>query len=164
MLIYGPHGYSVYVAYPKIAQRDVTDSTLNITSMSISDPSPSAFSLKQTQIIGTGSSFHPKIYAFDAVISLLGAAVSFTTVRVPTVKSKDGVEVEVSQMVELNDVGAFGDYATAVMMHEEVSLNIYGRPLLQEGKLPKTRVTYNKTATMKGRAELFFLFYNFLTS
>ncbi|KAJ5179035.1 hypothetical protein N7492_002245 [Penicillium capsulatum] len=140
----------VYVAYPKIAQRDVTDSSLNITSMVISDPKPDSFRLNQTQIIRTDSAFHPKIYAFDAVVSLLGAAVPFTTVRVPAVKSKDGAGVEVAQVVSLSDVGAFGDYAKAVMMKKEVSLNIYGRPVLQEGKLPKTRVTYNKTVTMKG--------------
>lgn len=144
--------YRVYVGYPKIAQRDVTDSTLSITSMVISDPTPESFRLNQTQVIGTDSAFHPKIYSFDAVISLLGAAAPFTTVRVPTVKSKDGAGVEVAQVVKLTDVGAFGDYAKAVMMNEEVSLNIYGRPLLQEGKLPKTKVTYNKTVTMKGTA------------
>lgn len=122
--------------------------------MVISDPTPDSFRLKQSQMVYTDSAFHPKIYAFDAAVSLLGSAVPFTTVRVPTVKSKDGAGVEVAQVVELSDVDAFADYAKAVMMNKEVSLNIYGRPLLQEGKLPKTTVTYNKTVTMKGKTSL----------
>lgn len=139
------------MGYPKIAQDDVNDSTLSITSMVISDPTPESFQLNQTQVLGSDSSYHPQIYAFDAAISLLGAAAPFTTVRVPGVKSKDGAEVEVIQNVDLSDVGAFGDFATAVMLNEEVSLNIYGKPELKEGGLPKTTVTYDKTVTMKGQ-------------
>lgn len=139
----------VYVAYPKIAQHDVNDSTLNITSMVISNPTPESFSLKQTQVIGSHSSFHPKIYAFEAAVSL-GAAVPFATVNVPSVKSKDGAELIVEQTVDLSNASAFGDYAMAVMLNEVVSLNIYGRPGLKEGGLPKNTVTYNKTVAMKG--------------
>jgi hypothetical protein len=141
------------VAYPKIAQHDVNDSTLNITSMVISNPTPESFSLKQTQIIGSDSSYHPKIYAFEAAVSLVGAAVPFATVMVPSVKSKDGAELIVEQTVDLSNASAFGDYATAVMLNEVVSLNIYGRPGLKEGGLPKSTVTYNKTVAMKGTSQ-----------
>lgn len=133
-----------------MAQNDVNDSTLNITSMVISHPAPSSFSLHQTQVLGSDSSFHPQIYAFDAAISLLGAAVPFSTVRVPAVKSTDGVEVDVTQTVDLKDVGAFGDFAKAVMLSEEVELSIYGKPRLKQGGLPTITVTYNKTVSMKG--------------
>lgn len=139
------------MGYPKIAQHDVNDSTLDITEMVISDPTPDSFQLNQTQVIGSHSSYHPEIYAFDAAVSLAGAAAPFATVRVPGVKSKDGAEVEVSQAVDLSDADAFGDYAKAVMLNEEVSLNIYGKPGLKEGSLPKTTVTYDKTVTMKGK-------------
>lgn len=138
------------MAYPKIAQGDVNDSTLNITSMVISNPTPDSFNLMQTQVIGTHSSFHPKIYAFEAAVSLVGAAVPFATVNVPSVQSKDGAELVVEQTVDLSSASAFGGYATAVMLNEEVSLNIYGKPGLKEGGLPKTTVTYNKTVSMKG--------------
>ncbi|KAJ5103916.1 hypothetical protein N7532_004445 [Penicillium argentinense] len=144
----------IYVGYPKIAQRDVNDSTLDITSMVISDPTPDSFQLNQTQVIGSDSSYHPQIYAFNAAVSLAGAAAPFTTVRVPGVKSEDGAEIEVVQKVDLSDVDAFGDYAKAVMLNEEVSLNIYGEPELRQGSLPKTKVTYNKTVTMKGLNQL----------
>ncbi|KAJ5525899.1 hypothetical protein N7494_012549 [Penicillium frequentans] len=144
----------IYVAYPNIAQRDINRSTLSITSMVISDPKPESFVLNQTQVIGSKSSYHPEIYGFDAAVSLLGAASAFATVKVPAVKSKDGAEVVVSQSLDLSDASAFSDYCTAVMMNEEVSLNIYGKPQLQQGSLPKTTVTYNKTVTMKGLNKL----------
>ncbi|KAJ5754017.1 uncharacterized protein N7511_008170 [Penicillium nucicola] len=144
----------VYVAYPKIAQDAVNDSTLNITEMVISNPTPDSFQLNQTQVLGSKSPYHPHIYEFDAAVSLAGAAAPFTTVRVPGVKSVDGVQIHVDQMVDLSDTAAFGDYATAVMLNEQVELNIYGTPGLKQGALPKTTVTYNKTVVMKGLNKL----------
>lgn len=143
------------MGYPKIAQNQVTDSTLNITSMSIESPTPNSFHLVQTQVIGSHSSYHPKIYSFLASVSLLGSAHSFIDVQVPEVQSKDGAVVNVDQVVDVTNGGAFGDFAQAVMLNEEVDLNIYGRPDLREGSLPKTTVTYNKTVTMNGKFVLF---------
>lgn len=142
----------MYVGYPNIAQDDVNDSSLNITKMVISNPTPTSFTLNQTQVIGSHSSFHPQIYTFEAAVSLLGAAVPFSRVHVPGVQSRDGARVVVSQAVDLKNASAFGDFAKAVMMDEEVELRIFGRPFLKEGALPKVRVTYNKTVSMKGEA------------
>lgn len=118
--------------------------------MVIADPTPNSFHLMQTQVIGSHSSYHPKIYSFLASVSLLGSAHAFTSVQVPEVQSKDGAEVNVDQIVDLSNADAFGDFAQAVMLNENVELNIYGRPDLREGSLPKTTVTYNKTVSMKG--------------
>lgn len=141
--------YRVYVGYPNIAQSDIDDSTLEITSMVISDPAPDSFQLNQTQVLGSDSSFHPKIYAFDADVSLLGSG-TFAKVRVPEVKANDGTVIPVEQKLDLSDADAFGDFAKAVMLNEEIHLNIYGKPELKQGSLPTITVTYNKTVTMKG--------------
>lgn len=140
---------SVYVAYPKIAQSAVNDSTLDITEMILSNPTPESFHLEQRQVLGSKSSYHPQIYAFDSEVSLAGEA-PFAHVTVPAVKSKDGAVIHFEQNVALTNATAFADYTTAVMLNEEVSLNIYGRPGLKQGGLPKTTVTYNKTVVMKG--------------
>lgn len=118
--------------------------------MVISDPTPDSFQLSQKQVIGTDSAFHPDIFAFDAVVGLAGGDSSFATVRVPGIKTHDGVEVNVEQRVDLSDAGSFGDFATAVMLNEEIGLNVYGKPQLKLGALPTITVDYNKTATMKG--------------
>lgn len=143
----------VYVGYPNIAQGDIDDSTLEITSMVISDPAPDSFQLNQTQVLGSDSHFHPKIYAFDADVSLSGTA-PFAKVRVPEVKANDGTIIPVEQKLDLSDADAFGDFAKAVMLNEEIHLNIYGKPELKQGSLPTITVTYNKTVTMKGLNKL----------
>ncbi|KAL4982827.1 hypothetical protein BDW68DRAFT_170119 [Aspergillus falconensis] len=143
----------VYVGYPNIAQHDIDDSTLTVESMQISDPARDGFHLTQRQVIGSDSMFHPKIFEFDADVSLLGSPV-FATVKVPQVKADDGAVVTVDQWLNLTDAGAFGDFATAVMMSNEFDLNIYGEPRLKQGGLPTIDVDYNKTVTMKGLNKL----------
>ncbi|KAJ5428468.1 Protein of unknown function DUF3712 [Penicillium cf. griseofulvum] len=140
----------VYVAYPKIAQDGINDSTLKIKEMIISNPTPESFQLEQTQVIGSDSPYHPKIFEFDSDVSLAGAAKPFIRVTVPSVQSKDGAVVNFEQTVALNDADAFTEYTTAVMLNEEISMNIYGTPDLKQGGLPTTQVTYNKTVVMKG--------------
>ena len=117
--------------------------------MVISEPTPESFHVDQQQVIWTDSVFHPTIYSFNASVGLLGAA-PFGIATIPQLKSRDGVEVRVDQRLDLTDASAFGDFATAVMQNEYVDLNVYGRPDLKQGALPKITVTYNHTATMKG--------------
>lgn len=138
-----------YVGYPRLAQKEVSASTLNITDMRISNPTPSSFTLHQTQAIGSHSSFHPQIHSFEASVSLLGAAVPFSKVQVPAVKTSDGAVVEVDQVVQLNG-SAFGDFARAFMMNEAVKLKVYGKPFLKQGALPKIEVEYDKVVGMRG--------------
>ncbi|KAL4907482.1 hypothetical protein BDW74DRAFT_176247 [Aspergillus multicolor] len=143
----------VYVGYPNIAQSDINDSTLSVESMEISDPTPDGFHLHQRQVIGSDSMFHPKIFEFDADVSLLGGPV-FATADVPEVKADDGAVVVVDQWLNLTDAGAFGDFAQAVMLNEEFKMNIYGEPRLKQGGLPTIDIDYNKTVTMKGLNKL----------
>ncbi|KAB8265607.1 hypothetical protein BDV32DRAFT_34130 [Aspergillus pseudonomiae] len=143
----------VYVGYPNIAQDNINDSKLEVKSMVISEPTPESFHVDQQQVIWTDSVFHPTIYSFNASVGLLGAA-PFGIATIPQLKSRDGVEVRVDQRLDLTDASAFGDFATAVMQNEYVDLNVYGRPDLKQGALPKITVTYNHTATMKGLNKL----------
>ncbi|KAJ9227440.1 hypothetical protein DTO271D3_1447 [Paecilomyces variotii] len=144
----------VYVGYPHIAQHDISDSTLNITQLMISNPTPDSFDLHQTQTLGTNSSYHPWIYSFNSTVSLAGASAPFAFIPVPKVKSKNGAEIVIDDRVQLVNISAFSDFCKATMLNEEVSLNVYGKPELKEGGLPKTKVTYNKTVTMKALNKL----------
>lgn len=117
--------------------------------MIISDPSPSSFDLHQLQVVGSNSSFHPTFYSFSAAISLLGSAV-FTHVQVPQFNGHNGVVVDVNQRANLTNETAFAEFCKAAIMNEQFPLNVYGKPQLKEGSLPKTTVTYNKTAMVTG--------------
>ncbi|WEW58791.1 hypothetical protein PRK78_004259 [Emydomyces testavorans] len=140
----------IFVGYPNIAQRDVNRSTLNITKMEITDPGPDSFHIKLAQVIGSKSKFHPTLDPFNADVSLRGSSEPFLKLNVPAVKAVDGAASEIDQDVTIPQGDAFTQYSLAVMKQETVEMIIYGKTKLKEGSLPKTTVTYNKTASMKG--------------
>lgn len=142
--------YRIYVGYPNIAQSDVDESTLEITQMSIMDPKPDSLKVNITQELGTDSSFHPQFDEWDATVLIGGSETPFMNLHVPSFKADDGTEIHIEQNVDLDNVDAFSEYSTAVMLNETVSLIIRGNPKLQEGQLPKIDVDYDKTITMKG--------------
>lgn len=58
--------------------------------------------------------------------------------------------ITLDQHVELSSVEAFTEYTKAVLLSEEVSLIVAGKPDLKLGALPRITVNYNETVTMKG--------------
>jgi N-acetyl-gamma-glutamylphosphate reductase len=140
---------SVYVAYPRIAQTDINDSSLGIIQMKMTDPKPDSFQLNLTQVITSHSSLHATVYAFNASVSLAGNP-TFSSIYFPTVEPEGETIVNISQRVQLSNETAFADYSKAVFSNEQVQLNVYGTPELKEGSLPTTTVVYNKMVTVNG--------------
>lgn len=118
--------------------------------MAISDPAPDSFHLAQTQVISSGSSFHPMISSFAAAVSLSGVSVPFGIVHLPQVEAEDGAMLRIDESVHLSDVSAFKEFVKATMLNEVFELNVYGKTKLREGALPKADITYNKTVGLKG--------------
>ena len=145
---------SVYVGYPNIAQDDVNASTLNITNQVISKPTRDSFHLQQRQVIQSGTSFTPDLYAFNASVALSSASAPFANVLVPKIHVGHKNVIKLDQHVGLSSVEAFTEYTKTVLMSEEVELAIAGKPELQLGALPRIQVDYNETVTMKGVSSL----------
>lgn len=127
-------------------------SSLNVTNLVFSDPTPDSIHVNQTQILTNHASYHPTIYGFNATIALVGATAPIATgVPIPRVQANNGAVIDVDTTLALNDSsGAVTEFAQAVLGLESFELNIYGRPGLKEGSLPTKTVTFNKTVTMKG--------------
>lgn len=140
----------IFVAYPRIAQGDVNKSTLDITRMEISNPTPDSFHLAQAQTLGSKSFFHPTIFSFGAAVSLAGSFRSFGSVTVPQVKAENGVTVRIDQDLRVTDKTALVDFAKTALLNETVGLNVHGKPKLRLGALQKIKVTYDKTVRIKG--------------
>ncbi|KAB8236103.1 hypothetical protein BDV23DRAFT_168063 [Aspergillus alliaceus] len=140
----------IYVLYPKIARAGINDSTLDITSMVISNPTPGSFHLKAKQIIGTKSSFHPTIHGFKAQVSRPEAASAFAALQIPGLKARDNATVSVDQRLYPTDQEEFETLVTDFMIKNVVPLHVHGKPALREGGLPKITVTYDKTVHLKG--------------
>ncbi|KAI5291520.1 hypothetical protein KEM54_004071 [Ascosphaera aggregata] len=146
----------IYVGYPNMAQTGVNNSKLSVNSLVMSEPYQDNFHLKLDQVITSHSVFKPKLFGFQANLTLPGRGDDhpFLTVDVPQTTARDGEQVFIDQHVYLPSVDEFTRFTTTVMHAEEFEVIVVGRPKLQQGKLPKVSVDYNQTVRMKGMNRL----------
>ncbi len=143
----------IYVAFPKISQDGVNDSTLEIQSLTLSNPTPTSFHLEQDALLTNHNKYHPRLDAFNASLSVGGGAGEdkpYAYVQLPAVHATETTTTHVDQDVQITDMDAFVEYNTQLLTKESVDLVIKGRTKLHEGRFPVTTVDYHKTVTMKG--------------
>lgn len=141
------------MGFPHIAQKNVNDSTLDIQSMILTNPTPHSFDLQQQSVIRSGSSYHPRLDAFNATLSVEDAAIDkspFASMQLPAVHATAEAQVNVNQIVQITDMGQFTDYTKVVLASEKYRIAVRGRIGLHESGLPATTVDYNKVVTLKG--------------
>ncbi|KAL8885457.1 MAG: hypothetical protein Q9215_006697, partial [Flavoplaca cf. flavocitrina] len=143
--------FCVYVAFPRIAQNGINDSTLEIESLTLSNPNPNSFHLQQTAKLTNHNRYHPRLDAFNASLSVGGAENKpYAYIELPAVHATETTYTNIDQEVQITDMDAFIDYNTQLLTQESVDLVVKGRTKLHEGRLPATTVDYEKTITMKG--------------
>ncbi|KAL8872971.1 MAG: hypothetical protein Q9174_001493 [Haloplaca sp. 1 TL-2023] len=141
----------VYVAFPRISQDGVNDSTLEIQSLTLSDPKPDSFHLKQTAILENHSNYHPRLDAFNASLSVGGAENKpYAFIELPAVHATETATTMIDQDVQITDMEAFIDYNIQLLTRESVDLVVKGRTDLHEMAFPTTTVDYDKTVTLRG--------------
>ncbi|KAI9645356.1 hypothetical protein NHQ30_006093 [Ciborinia camelliae] len=146
----------VYVAMPKIAQHGVNESSLEITQLKFTDPTPDTIVLSQVGTLHSPSMYTPTLDAFNASSYLVtnGQYASSPMVIIPLPKihalhPKSSVSVS-NQEVSILSIDALSDFATAVLSNEYVTTALVGKTKLHEGSLPVVSIDYNKTSTYKG--------------
>ncbi|KAI4194170.1 MAG: hypothetical protein LQ346_003750 [Caloplaca aetnensis] len=143
----------IYVAFPRISQDGVNDSTLEIQSLTLSNPTPTSFHLEQDALLTNHNKYHPRLDAFNASLSVGGGAGEdkpYAYVQLPAVHATETATTHVDQDVQITDMDAFVDYNTQLLTKESVDLVVNGRTKLHEMRFPVTTVDYHKTITMKG--------------
>jgi hypothetical protein len=147
---------SVYVAMPKIAQKGVDDSWIEITDLEFLEPTPDTILLTQKAILHSPSMYTPTLDPFTAASYLVTngtfAAEPMIFIQMPRIHALHPVSnasVE-GQLVHINNLEAVTDYCIAVLEQEEVTSALVGKTDLHEGKLPVAHINYNTTTTYKG--------------
>lgn len=138
------------MGYPKIAQNDVNDATLEVTDLALLSPTPNSVHANQTQILGNKAIYHPNLDAFNATILMVGGLAPIASALVPATIANDGQIINIDTELNLTNADAMAQFSTAVLKNEQFQLNFAGYTGLKEGVLPKTTVDFNKTVTMKG--------------
>lgn len=144
---------SVYVGYPRLARNQIKDSKLNVTSMTILNPTPDSVDMSFQQVFISDSKYHPTLYPFNASFYLLDGANNppFASIQTPQIQAGNGVVSNVpSQKVNITHLNEFTRYVLLSLASEEFTIALRGRGDLKQGILPKTTVDYDTNITMKG--------------
>ncbi|MCJ1284287.1 hypothetical protein MMC26_003618 [Xylographa opegraphella] len=139
----------VYVGFPHITQSGIDNSTLNITSVSIANPTESSFFINQASLITSSSAYHPQLDAFNASLSLLGQA-PYAYVTIPAIHATATATADVNQVVQIANLSAFAAFTTALLNNETVALEVSGTTALHEMAFPETSVAYKKSVQLSG--------------
>lgn len=144
----------VYVLFPRLAQTGVTSSSLEIQSLTLSNPTPTSFHLEQDALLTNHNTYHPRLDAFNASLSVGGSDKPYAYIQLPAVHANETTTTHVDQEVQITDMNAFVDYNTQLLTKGSVDLVVKGRTKLHEMRFPVTTVDYRKTGTMKGKSPL----------
>jgi hypothetical protein len=139
----------IFVGLPKKAQKEINASTLEVTNMEVTNPDTDSIHLKIDNVIRSDSSYHPRIEAFRAGLSLDGQD-PFIYIDIPEAKSESETYITVEQDVTFTSADAFTAYTKAVIASEELTIDLNGDTTIHISGLPATDVHYNKKITMKG--------------
>ena len=140
----------IYVGIPKKAQSEINHSTLEVTNQVVTNPTSDSIHLKIDTVIRSNSSYHPRIDAFRAGLSLKGE-VPFLYLNVPESKSTKETHITVDQDVTLASLAAFTNYTLLVLGSETFQIHLDGKTNIHLKGLPTMDVNYNKVITMKGK-------------
>ncbi|KAL8708471.1 MAG: hypothetical protein Q9220_006628 [cf. Caloplaca sp. 1 TL-2023] len=117
----------VYVGFPRISQNGVNDSTLEIQSLTFSDPTPDSFRLQQDALLTNHNTYHPRLDAFNASLSVGGSEDKpYAYVELPPVHATEEATTHVDQEVKITDADSFADYTTQLLTKESVDLLVKG--------------------------------------
>lgn len=146
----------IFVAFPRIAQHDVDDSSLEFTELQFLDPTPESLAISQQSILRNPSKFTPTLDHFNASILLVTngtiAKTGYMTLLLPEIHAKkpqSDVVIE-SQKATIDDAEQLAEFATQVLKNDNVTMRLEGRTKLHLGKLPATNVNYKESVTFKG--------------
>lgn len=143
----------VYVGYPRIARNIVKKARLEISELQALAPTADSIHMVETQTLRTNSSYHSKFYSFQANASLAGEE-PYGEITNPEFHAKDGLVFHLDQHLQFSNVSAYAEFSKAFVMEETFYLNVYAKPHLKEGGLPKISATFNKTIPLTGLSGL----------
>ena len=142
--------YSIFVGYPKMAQKGIDDSRLVLISQKITNPTADALNLALTSVLLSDSSNHPQLDAFDGSFYLAGSDTPFATVLVPGFQAINGSVAQITQHLQISNMSSLIGYTQSTLQNRSLTVYLRGKGGLKQGSLPKINVNYNQRIDLVG--------------
>lgn len=141
------------VAVPKIAQKKIDESILNLDGIVITKSQPKSYNMAVNSTITTDGSVHANIEGFTGQMYLedLEPHTPFAELNFPPTTSDAFQMVNVSQLVEVTNMEAFTTFNTWLLANETLKMTIKGDTFVKvKGISRRYGVEFKKTVELKG--------------
>ncbi|KAH0562617.1 hypothetical protein GP486_002695 [Trichoglossum hirsutum] len=143
----------VYVGFPNIAQDQVNKSSLEVKSITLTNPTQNSVHIQQDVVLHSSSIFTPTLDGFKASLFLENTEPDiepFAYLSLPQVHSSKATPININQTMKIIDLDQFSQFNTLIMNSETVRVAFRGHTALHLGGLPSTQVQYNEVLELKG--------------
>lgn len=141
------------VAVPKLAQQKLNQAKLTIDGIAITDTKIGSLRMAINSTIKSDDSVHATVDAFEGTLYLadVDPPLAFARIDFPQTTSSSLQAVNVSQEIQISDLGAFTAFNTALLSNDSVSVQVKGDTHIHVRGISRAySATFDKTVTVKG--------------
>jgi hypothetical protein len=141
---------------PKIAQKEIDESTLSFSSIAFTNPAVDHLTLAAGAVQHSSSIFTPTVDPFNVTMHLVTNGTtspdSITQIAMPRIHAHhpDTIITVDPQQVPIIDFDQVTDFAIALLNQPNVTVRMAGYTNLHEGALPVIPIKYNSSLTFLG--------------
>ena len=140
----------MFVVYRNTAQAQIYAAIIAATDQRILDPTPLGFTLNQTSVLLTSSSYQPWLYPWSGSFYLPNSTVSFLTVTIPGATAYNGSTFRIQQPVQIDSTPEFISSSMLIFSSKNFTLDLRGTGDLKLDAWPRIGVDYDKSINFLG--------------
>ncbi|KAI8948945.1 hypothetical protein F4801DRAFT_555311 [Xylaria longipes] len=141
------------VAVPKLAQQKLNGAKLTIDGITVTNTQTGSFVMGINSTIEADDSVHATVDAFEGTMYLadVDPPLAFAQIDFPQTTSSSMQAINVSQEIQISDLGSFTTFNKALLSKESVNVQVKGDTHIHVSGISRAYpVTFDKTVTLKG--------------
>ncbi|KAI0409423.1 hypothetical protein F4802DRAFT_141601 [Xylaria palmicola] len=141
------------VAVPRLAQQRLDSAKLTIDGISVTRTRTGSFVMGINSTINADDSIHATIDPFEGTLYLadVDPPLAFAMINFPQTSSASVQAINVSQEIQISDIGAFTTFNTALLSSESVNVQVKGDTHIHVKGISRAySVTFDKTVALRG--------------
>ncbi|KAI0448527.1 hypothetical protein F5B21DRAFT_105297 [Xylaria acuta] len=141
------------VAVPKLAQQKLNEAKLTIDGITVTNTQAGSFVMGINSTIEADDSVHATIDAFEGTMYLadVDPPLAIVQINFPQTTSSSVQAVNISQDIQISDLGSFTTFNKALLSRESVNVQVKGDTHIHVSGISRAYpVTFDKTVTLKG--------------
>ncbi|KAE8395717.1 hypothetical protein BDV23DRAFT_178292 [Aspergillus alliaceus] len=140
----------IYVGIPRFANDRINKANFDLDGLSITNPTPNSFHVRQSQTFHAGMSSGGHLSEFNATMSYKASDTPFADLHFSRINFGDDTRLDIDQDLVLSCVTCFSQLAEEAIRSKEVAVLVTAKPDLNIKALPTAHLDMHKTVILPG--------------